>query len=148
MPLITGTIDDDGATITVLVGVSRNREKRLLSVGHPVPAKQPLRVQVDTGSFITAMPSTIFRGLEVERFAVIPVRTPSTKPGQPHMADQFDVSLTLVTGMTQVLIPSVHAIASEDFDGEGRVQGIIGRDVLARCVFNYSGPDRMFGLAF
>jgi hypothetical protein len=148
MPLISGTIDRDGATVVVLVGVSRNREKRLRAVGLPVPARKPVRVQVDTGSFATAFLSTVFRELEVERFGVIPVRTPSTRPGQPHLADQFDVSLVLVSGMESVILPSVHALAAEDFDGEGSVQGIMGRDVLARCVFTYSGLDSTFGLAF
>ena len=148
MGLISGTIDRDGATIVVMAGVSRNREKRLQAAGFPVPARLPVRVQVDTGSFATAFLPTVFRELDVQRFGTISVRTPSTRPGQPHVADQFDISLVLVSGVEQVIIPSVHAIASEDFDGEDGVQGILGRDVLSRCVFTYSGPESTFGLAF
>jgi heterotetrameric sarcosine oxidase gamma subunit len=73
--------------------------------------------------------------LGIQPFGNIPVRTPSTKPGKPFWCDQFDVSVTLLSGDRQVCIPSVHAIASDDFDEEEEgVQAIIGRDILDRCV--------------
>jgi hypothetical protein len=43
MAIVTGEITRHGAIIDVLVGVSRNRQARLESVGHPVPAKVAVR---------------------------------------------------------------------------------------------------------
>jgi hypothetical protein len=147
MPLVAGTIDQDGAVVGVLVSVSNNRRRRLESVGFAVPGAVPLRLQIDTGSFVTALMPQVFQQLELSPFDVIPVRTPSTRPGHPHLADQYDVSLTMISGMTTLSIPSVFVIASDDFDVEG-VQGIIGRDILDRCNLMYLGPEHRFELAF
>src|SRR5262249_22247401 len=87
--------------------------------------------------------------LEVGPFGSILLRTPSTKRGEPCEADQFDVSVTLMSGETSFSFPSVHAIASDDFDpAEEGVQAIIGRDILNRCVLHYNGPERRFQLEF
>ena len=59
------------------------------------------------------------------------------------------LSVTLMSGNSQVDIQSVHVIESEDFDLEEEgVQAIIGRDILNRCVFRYFGPHKIFDLSF
>jgi hypothetical protein len=73
--------------------------------------------------------------------------TSSTIPGAPHWTDFFDVSLSLVAGMGLSTLPSVHAIVSADFAPQDQAQGLIGRDVLGLCVFNYFGPHQAFSLA-
>ena len=148
MPIITGEIVRDGAIIDVLIGVSGNRQSRLLSVGFRVPATIPVRAVIDTGSHLTGLMPSVFRALEIQPFRYLPIRTPSTKPDSPHWCDQYDVSLTLVSGEVLKYLPSVHAIASEDFDEEEGVQALIGRDVLDLCVFSYYGPHQKFSLAF
>jgi hypothetical protein len=149
MSLVTGEITDDGPLIDVLVGVSKNRRQALERVGHPVPANMPVRAILDTGSHGTGFLPTLFAFLDITPFGTIPVRTPTTKPGQPCICDLYDVSVTLLSGMTPTVLPSIHAIASEDFDKEeGSVQALIGRDILGRCVFTYYGPHRTFSLAF
>jgi hypothetical protein len=146
MPLISGPVDWNGALVVVLVGVSKNRRAKLQQLSMPVPSPIPLRLQVDTGSHLTGFPAAVFNTLEVGSFGKIRVGTPSTKPGESHYACQFDVSLTLVSGIDQRLFPSVHAIASDDFTEE--VQGILGRDVLDQCVFEYHGTHHSFRLFF
>ena len=148
MSIITGTIDHDGAAVDVLIGVSGNRCARLVSVGHPIPPEASLRLQIDTGSHVTGFLPTVFQALNIEHFRTILLRTPSTRPGEAWEAKQYDVSLTLISGADRTLIPSVHAIASEDFDVEEGIQGIIGRDVLDRCVFEYFGPHKSYRLSF
>ncbi len=148
MPLITGEITQDGAVIDVLVGVSFNRQRVLVGAGLPVPPKLAVRAMVDTGSFASAFMPIVFKSLEIQPFRTIPLRTPSTRPGDPWSTDQYDVGITLVSGMTQVPCDSVHVICSEDFDPEEGVHALIGRDVLARCVFSYFGHDQKFRLDF
>ncbi len=148
MPLISGAITEHGAVVGVPVGVSKNRAARLQSVGFPLPARIQIRAELDTGSFVTGLPPSVFAQLGIQPFAQIPVRTPSTRPDQPHICEQYDVSLTLVSGGGSLYIPSVHVIASDDFVPEEEVHGIIGRDVLNRCNFLYLGPERKFNLAF
>ena len=148
MSLVTGSLTADGAVIDVLIGVSQNRRQRLLSVGFALPAEVVLRAQIDTGSYITGLIPAAFDQLGLQPFRVVPVRTPSTTPDKPCYCEMFDVSLTLLSGMTRMDIPSVHVIASADFQREENVQAIIGRDILNCCVFTYAGPHSTFSLAF
>ena len=64
------------------------------------------------------------------------------------MADEFDVSLILVSGSSQMVLPSVRVVTGEDFDEAELVQGLIGRDVLDHCLFTYYGPQKHFVLVF
>lgn len=64
MSIITGPVDNFGAAVDVLVGVSRNREAALRRVGHPVPAPIPLRLLIDTGSYSTGLSAALFPGWE------------------------------------------------------------------------------------
>jgi hypothetical protein len=147
MPLIAGEIDWDGAVVSVRVGVSQNRRKRLASAGFVVPAEIPLRLQLDTGSHLTGFPTAVFRALQITPFDEIPISTPSTTPGQVCIASQFDVSIFLDAPDDRTrLFPSVHAIASNDFPGP--VNGILGRDVLDHCFFEFDGRSKSFRLTF
>ena len=152
MPLISGSITWGGALVAVRVGVSRNRKKLLEKLGMPVPDGISISAQLDTGSFATGFQPSVFRALGIEPFRKLKIRTPSTKPGAPHDCDQFDVSVTFYSGMDPIVIPSVHAIASDDFDdpndeeGDG-VQAILGRDIWNLCKLGYFGPEQTFDLA-
>jgi len=134
--------------VVVLVGVSDSRRAVLEKNGLAVPAPVPVRAQIDTGSHVTGFMPSVFKQLRIERFDVIPLRTPSTKPNEPHLADRYHVSLALVSGLAKKHLPSVFAIASDDFVEEEEVQAIIGRDVLRHCVFQYFGPHGTFELGF
>jgi hypothetical protein len=134
--------------VDVLIGVSPNREAACRRVGFPVPPRVALRAVIDTGSYVTGLTPAAFRALGIQPFRYVPVRTPSTRPGSPHLCDQYDVSLALLAGGSVYSFGSDHAIASDDFTPQEDVQGILGRDVLDRCVFTYYGPHRYFTLAF
>ncbi len=149
MSLITGEITREGPILLVGLGVSRNRARKLTEAGFAVPALLPFRVLLDTGSNVSAFAPTAFPRLGLKTpFGRIAIRTPSTRRGQPCLCDWYDVSLTLASGMTTKYLPSIQAIASEDFDESEEVQGILGRDVLDRCTFYYHGLDKQFTLAF
>lgn len=149
MSLVTGRITSDGALVDVFIGVSRNRQKRLEGVRVSVPTKIPVLALIDTGSFATAFMPNVYRALGIEPFNVIKVRSATTKLGEPCLTDQYDVSVTLLSGDRQHVLPSVHAIVSEDFDDDPHgPQALIGRDVLDHCAFSYYGPHKEFTLAF
>jgi hypothetical protein len=148
MPLISGTLTQDGAIVDILVGVGEARRQRLLNAGFPIPAVVPLRAQIDTGSHVTCLMPEAFDRLEIQAFRAARIRTPSTKRGTPHHCQQFVVSISLVSGLSTFPIPDVHAIASEDFSPGETVEAIIGRDILDLCVFCYHGPHGTFELAF
>jgi hypothetical protein len=46
--------------VATLVGVSKNRAARLRSVGFSLPARIQIRAELDTGSFVTGLPPSVF----------------------------------------------------------------------------------------
>lgn len=116
----------------------------------PVPQRIYVRASIDTGSAVTAFRSTVFQQLELQPFSRIPIRTPSTTPNQPHYTDQYDVSVVLASAGAKKYFPSIYAIVSDDFNPEDEegLEALIGRDVLAQCVFQYFGLDQKFDLSF
>lgn len=147
MSIITGTITDHGALIAVAVGVSKTRGILLKQQQKPAPSPITISAQIDTGSFVTGFPQSIFDRLGLTPFGRIAVQTPSTKTGTAHYCDRFDVSVDLVSGMTVHRLPSVKAIAVDELDDNG-MGAIIGRDILQICMFQYDGRGRQFSLAF
>jgi hypothetical protein len=103
---------------------------------------------IDTGSGVTGLMRGALQPLGIEPFDRILICTPSTEPDSPHACDQYDVSLSLVSGGSLLTFPSIHVIAPEDFSREEGIQALIGRDVLDRCVFEYFGPHKQFRLSF
>lgn len=149
MPFITGKITHNGAIVVVRVGVSHDRQACLESVRFAVPERISVRAQIDTGSFVTVFSPRAFEPLGISPVEVIAVRTPSTKPGEPCLCDVYDVSVTRMSGTSEVIIPNLSVITSLDLDQDGEeVQAILGRDILNHCAFNYYGPHREFHLAF
>jgi hypothetical protein len=148
MALVTGQITHHGALVTLLVAVSRRREEKLAKVGLRIPSPVPIRAEIDTGSFVSGFPQSVFASLQIEPFKFASVRTPSTAADEACLVAQYDVSVVLVSGMDTYRLTDVHAIASAGFHSDEEVQGIIGRDILNHCEFRYHGPTRLFELAF
>jgi len=148
MPLIGGDMTTDGAIITVLVGVSKLYRQRLTRSGQAIPKSIAVRAQIDPGSFATAFMPSVFANLGIKPIGKIAIRTPSTKPGEPSLCDQYDVEVSFVSGMDSYPFPSVRVIESGDFLQDEEVQALIGRDILDRCVFQYYGPDRQYSISF
>jgi len=149
MSIVTGEITFEGALIVVLVGVSNARKKLLERLGLAVPDKIPVLAMIDTGSFATAFMPKVFTTLDIRPLGPIKVRTPSTRLGEPHVTDQFDVNVTLLSGAEEAVALRIRAIVSDDFDDlPGAPQALIGRDILSRCNFSYYGLARSWTLAF
>jgi len=149
MSIVTGPITPDGALIDVLVGVSGARQKLLERKGFMVPKKIPVRAVIDTGSYATAFMPKVFKALDLTPLGTVKVRTPSTTPGEPHITDEFDVNVTLVSGLDEVVALRVRAIVSDDFDNwTDAPQALFGRDVLSKCAFAYYGLAGEWTLAF
>ena len=71
--------------------------------------------------------------------------TPSTG-GQPHTANQYDVSLVLRHPNLSLTLWTV-AMAESQLLMQG-IQALIGRDVLTNCLLVYDGQVGSFTLAF
>jgi hypothetical protein len=146
MPTLTGPIVADGSLVNILVGVSEARRQTLRSVGFPVPSPSPVRVLLDTGSFITIAVEQAIVPLGVTRYDQRPFFNSSVGM-TPIARDVFNLSITLLDdkGVQLYYWPSVDVIPGV-FPPTDQVQGIIGRDLLDDCVFIYDGKRRNFTL--
>jgi hypothetical protein len=101
---------------------------------------------VDTGASITCLDPAILKALGVISTGTVPLHTPSTKSGVPHVANQFDISLILVHPMltrTWVALPVIES----ELAHQG-IQALIGRDILSFCLMTYDGQAGSFALGF
>jgi hypothetical protein len=128
-----------------LVDVSLPRAEALRRMGMPVPSAVPVRGLIDTGASGTCVDPTCLATLGLSPTGQMPIHTPSTS-GTPHLCDVYDVSLVLLHPNLQLGIRALPVIAS-NLSVQG-IQALVGRDVLARCLFVYDGVAGIFSLAF
>lgn len=148
MPIVTGPITLHGAVIDVLVGVPAARRRALTRVGFAVPPAVGVRAVIDTGAAITGFTHAVFAQLGLTRVGQVPISTPSTPTGCPYPADQFYAELSLIAGGTPHVFAEAWVIAADGFYAIEEMHGLIGRDVLDHCSFDYRGVARLFEFAF
>jgi len=146
MPHLTLPFSAGAPVIDLLVGVSGPRAEALKKANQAIPNPIPVRALIDTGASCTSIDPTVLKSLGVPSTGTIPCHTPSTKSGQPHMANQFDVSLVLIHPLLTRAFHALPVIESE-LCHQG-IHAILGRDILSFCLLTYDGQSQSFSLAF
>ncbi len=147
MPVVSDKIGDEGALVSVRIGVPRARQKALERNDLPVPPSLVCLAVVDTGAYLSGVDVGILEALELPgEVDLVAVRTASTTD-EPHICPVYAVGLTLVHLNDSLRFPSLHVLATH-FQPEERARVILGRDVLTCCHFEYDGPSRSFTFAF
>lgn len=146
MPHINIPFSSGAPILDLLIGVSNPRADALKKAGQPVPKAMTVRALIDTGARCTNIDPTILKALSVPSTGTVPCHTPSTKSGQPHIANQFDVSLVLIHPLLSRTFFAIPVIESE-LCHQG-FQVLLGRDVLAFCLLTYDGQSQTATLAF
>jgi hypothetical protein len=145
MPIITRPLTVDGAVVELLLGVhSENREARL-RVGFPIPPRQRVRVQIDTGATLSSFAPWVFTALDLKPVDTIRVHTPSTWE-EPALFNQYLVSISLDAEGIETHLDAVFVFESHFTDSD-HIQGLLGRDFLKHCLFHYNGPAGTFCIA-
>jgi hypothetical protein len=145
VPVLNLTVGPAGPMIDVLIGVTRARASALQMAKFPVPPPVPLRLLIDTGASGTCIEAGLLKPLGLVPKGQVPVQTPSTVLS-PMMCDLFEVSVTLVHPLLPFSIETVSIVECPPI-GSG-IQGLLGRDLLAHCLFVYNGETGTFSLAF
>ena len=147
MPLINRALDDDGQPIvTVHIGITAWRRQMLLDMGLHAPDILVLNLLVDTGASITALDQAAIAPLNLAPRDLQDMHTLSTG-AKPRASWEYDVSLLLPADGGAPLIKDLLAVLEGKFRHLG-IDGVLGRDVLARCLLVYDGPAQRFILAF
>jgi len=135
-----------GPVMNIFVGVSQPRAIALRGAGHPIPPPALIRGLIDTGASCTSVDLTILNQLGIPISGTAPVHTPSTQANQPHIANLYDVSIVLTHPLITRTFNAVPVTESQ-INHQG-IQALIGRDILAWCLFSYDGSAGIFTLAF
>ena len=149
MPHFTLQISPQGPILLVYIGVSQARQAALAAAGQQIPQPVPIQALIDTGASGTCVDPSVLSMLGLTPTGVVSVNTPSTG-NQPHIAQQYDVSLVIPGGLPthpQLWFANVPVIAAQLLVAQG-FQALIGRDILADCLFTYNGQTGQFTLAY
>lgn len=146
MPHLSLPFSGGAPIIDVLIGVSAPRADALKKANLAVPAPIPIRVLIDTGASCTNIDPGVLSKLGVVSTGTVQCHTPSTKSGQPHVANQFDVGLALIHPLITRSWGAVPVIESE-LAHQG-IHGLLGRDILMHCLLTYDGQGGNFCLGF
>lgn len=148
MPVVASNIGPEGALVGVRVSVPSARRAVLERHAMQVPAPVATLGVIDTGSYRSGVDRRILEALELRgEVDVVPLHTPSTRPGAPHQAPVYVVGITLLSPGGDLSFPDVFAFAT-DFEDAEEARVVIGRELLARCHFQYFGTTRTFQLAW
>ena len=111
----------------------------------PVGTGVAIPALVDTGAKYTCVDAATLASLGVVPTTAITIRTAATGR-RPQARPVYEVSLLVPLASPLVLSDAV-AVVSVDLSWS-RYRCLVGRDVLARCRFDYDGPAGRFTLEF
>jgi predicted aspartyl protease len=128
-----------GPIIDVQIALSKEAAIELRSTGHPVPAPYFAVAMIDTGASLTVIREELARDLGLQPTGTTTINTPS------------DTNVRCYKYAIQLLLPNDISfetpVLAVPLKGQ-HIDCLIGRDVLARGILVYIGPDNLFTLSF
>jgi hypothetical protein len=103
---------------------------------------------IDTGASGTCVDPGLVAPLGLMATGAIMIQTPSTA-GQPHACHQYDIAL-LIPGNAPTDLPffiDAMPVIETSLRPQG-IDGLLGRDVIDRCILITNGPASTFTLAY
>ena len=146
MPSVNIQILPLGPVIDVQIGVSTPRRIVLEQHNMAIPPNVPCRLLIDTGASGTCVDKGIIQALALTPSGSANIHTPSTGAGNAHACNQYDVGLLIPHPELSRIFPAIPVIESE-FSHQG-IDGLLGRDILGRCLFIYNGELGVYTLSF
>jgi hypothetical protein len=146
MPVVSGEATREKRPIIVLLARATEARAEALEEQRQAPEMRAVNALIDTGASDTYIERSLADDLDLDPVGEVDVHG-VTAGGKPEKGIVFRVRL-LHAGVPAVeLIPSARVIAVNDlsrFDS----QILLGRDLLARGILVYDGPQGRFTFAF
>jgi Aspartyl protease len=144
MPTVVIPLTPEGAVVEALVGVSKPREAMLQAAGDAIPPAIPVRLLVDTGATGTCVEIGLLTPLGLTPTGSGPMHTASTA-GTPVVCPQYDVSIIMPTVPVACCFAATPVFECQPLAGS--IQGLLGRDILDRCILTYNPHSRVVTLS-
>jgi len=143
MPRIEDRIYEDGAFVSVDVGIDVDLEESLRQAGRPIPSAYAAPALIDTGASRSAIHPWLAEHLGSPPGTYVTVLVPGGDGEKEYEVPVHDLRVWLLahTPPLEVLALAVASVS------KGALF-IIGRDILDHCQFHYDGPNRTFRLDF
>jgi hypothetical protein len=146
MPHLTFATSTDGPALEVVVALDANKIAARQQAGVVVPLPLPIRALIDTGTDVTALAPRV-----LQHIGLAPVRSvPTLTAGGQVSVDLFEVSL-VITGPSGPVGPMYvrpFLQVTELATPLPNIEALIGRDILAECLFQLDGPGAHFLLGW
>ena len=148
MPVLRGTLQDEGALVEVLLGWSAAGGQQLRAALRPIAPAVEATALLDTGAEMTCVDASLIQQLGLPLGGMAPANLPAH--GGLTFAAMHDASLTILHPSRKtrnhlaVLDMSVLELPLTPLG----YQVLIGRDILARCRFLFDGPKNTFSLTY
>jgi hypothetical protein len=148
MPSIDLAITPGGPHVTVAIALSAPHRDALIAAGKTPPNPVLGTFLIDTGASGTVIDPQFMAPLGLTPKGAVMVQTPSTN-GLPVACPTYDVMLIILSGNPAVSPFLVDAlpVMEASLRSQG-IDGLIGRDVLAKCVLIYNGISGNYVLSY
>ena len=153
MPHFAVPISATGPLFDAFIRVSKARYDALQASSQPIPQFRQVRALLDTGASASCLDLSVVTALGLQPTGSTSIITPSTG-NTPHTVDLYDVSILVpapilrAEGVTPPLIFNTVAVAGCNLLQAQGFHALIGRDILAVCMFYYNGPGNMIIVSY
>ena len=130
-----------GPMVDILLAIPQSLEDVLVQEGKPVPKSIVLRALIDTGAGITAIRQGLIAPLGLQPIGSVMMLT----AGAPAACGTYNVKL--IVPFDTLAYNFAVSVVEMPLTGQPGLDCLIGRDVLERAIFTYSGADNRFTLS-
>lgn len=126
----------DGARVTVQIAVPASYAKQLTDSGQPVPPPQVVKAMIDSGASISTVSDAVAAAAGLQQVGSVPIGGVGGTSTRPIYSASFGVPDYGIT-LDPIEIAGVSLPV-------GGFEVLLGRDVLRKLEFDYTGPHGAF----
>ncbi len=121
------------------MNVSKARYEALQTAKQPTPVGEKVRALLDTGASVSCIDPSVVTALSIPPHGTCLLNTPTTGD-TPQTVNLYDIGIGIPGSTAPPLVFETVEVAESDLFRRQGFHMLLGRDILARCVFHYNGP--------